>query len=214
MNLYLYECPPGARYGEPQFRDPLIYDTRLTAAGRAQAAAAAAAAARLAPRPEVVVVSPLTRALETADAAFGGVDAPRVVTPLATERLYLSSDVGRVRAQLEVEFPHHDFTNLGGAEAPWWHTGDGSDSTDGEGASDFQAVVYEPEVVFLQRVERLRQWLAARPECSLALVSHWGVIHALTGAQFANCEMRTLALGQLCARPFMLRGEAAAGSSR
>lgn len=35
--------------------------------------------------------------------------------------------------------------------------------------------------VFHARVERLRQWLAARPERSLALVSHWGTLQARRG---------------------------------
>ena len=64
---------------------------------------------------------------------------------------------------------------------------------------------------FLRRVEWLRQWLEARPESSLALVSHWGVLHALTGDEFANCEVRTLRLGDLRARPHLLRPRQAAG---
>lgn len=72
MNVALGLLPPGARYGEPAFEDPNLPDTRLTRRGRSQAAAARAAAARLAPAPEVVVVSPLTRALQTADIVFDG----------------------------------------------------------------------------------------------------------------------------------------------
>lgn len=66
---------------------------------------------------------------------------------------------------------------------------------------------------FLRRVERLRQWLARRPESALAVVTHWGVLHALTGAEFHNCEVRTVRLGELRARPHLLRqaGDARAG---
>lgn len=64
--------PPGRQYGEPGFRDPLIPDTRLTRQGRAQAAAARAAAGALAPPPQALLVSPLTRALQTADIMFEG----------------------------------------------------------------------------------------------------------------------------------------------
>lgn len=67
--------------------------------------------------------------------------------------------------------------------------------------------------VFLLRVERLRQWLAARPERSLAVVTHWGVLEALTGKEFRNCEVHTLRLRQLRARPHLLRREAAAATA-
>ncbi len=68
--------------------------------------------------------------------------------------------------------------------------------------------------MFLQRVERLRQWLDSRPERSIALVSHWGVLQALTGRDFHNCEVRTVRLGQLRARPHLLQPESAAVGQR
>lgn len=36
-------------------------------------------------------------------------------------------------------------------------------------------------------------------------MSHWGTLHALTGMEFDNCEVRSLRLGQLLARPHLLR---------
>jgi broad specificity phosphatase PhoE len=52
--------------------------------------------------------------------------------------------------------------------------------------------------VFARRVAALLRWLAARPERSVALVSHWGVLRALTrGRDFDNCELRSLRLSQL-----------------
>ena len=43
--------------------------------------------------PQLIVSSPLTRALHTAQLAFGGVPCPRVAHPLLAERLEHSSDV-------------------------------------------------------------------------------------------------------------------------
>lgn len=43
----------GACAGEPGFYDPMIFDTRLTSEGVAQAAAQARRVARLAPEPQV-----------------------------------------------------------------------------------------------------------------------------------------------------------------
>lgn len=48
-------------------------------------------------QPELVVSSPLARALHTADLAFPASNVPRIMLPIARERLYLSSDVGQPR---------------------------------------------------------------------------------------------------------------------
>jgi hypothetical protein len=42
--------------------------------------------------------------------------------------------------------------------------------------------------VFLERCAAFAAWLAARPERSIAVVTHWGVIDALTSIEFENCE--------------------------
>lgn len=65
----------------------------------------------LAPLLQLLVVSPLTRALQTAELAFGSPPGcPTIVQPLARERLYLSSDVGRPPAELAAEFPQYVLT--------------------------------------------------------------------------------------------------------
>jgi broad specificity phosphatase PhoE len=65
----------------------------LTANGQRQAAAVASVVSQLSPPPQLIVCSPLTRALQTADLAFKGYDCPRIMTHLAAERLYHASDV-------------------------------------------------------------------------------------------------------------------------
>jgi broad specificity phosphatase PhoE len=81
------------------------YDTRLTPAGKAGAQRAAARAEALTPPPDVLVVSPLARAIQTAQLAwlphFSG---PVVIEPLARERVWLSSDVGSHPSTLKAEF--------------------------------------------------------------------------------------------------------------
>ena len=54
---------------------------------------------------QVLVVSPLTRALLTAQLAFPHHQGPVTVEPLARERVWLSSDCGRAPAELQQEFP-------------------------------------------------------------------------------------------------------------
>ena len=38
----------------------------------------------------------------------------------------------------------------------------------------------------------LYDWLAQRPESTIALICHWGVLEWLTGYDFDNCEMRVI----------------------
>ena len=65
----------------------------MTEQGQREAEAAALVVARMPHMPELIVSSPLTRALHTAQLAFKGVDCKRMVHPLAAERLEHSSDV-------------------------------------------------------------------------------------------------------------------------
>jgi hypothetical protein len=48
-------------------------------------------------------------------------------------------------------------------------------------------------------VEAFRRWLAARPERSIAVVSHHGLLRCLTGHDFQNCELRSALLSDLLA---------------
>ena len=54
------------------------YDTRLTPKGEKQARSLNSRVKELSPAPEVLLASPLTRALSTSEMAFQGVDIPRV----------------------------------------------------------------------------------------------------------------------------------------
>ncbi|KAI8474897.1 MAG: histidine phosphatase superfamily [Monoraphidium minutum] len=210
MNVHLGKAKPA--YGEPGFQDPGFYDTSLTPAGVKGAKAAAARVARLAPKPELLVVSPLSRAVMTALLAFGErPPCPVVVEPLFRERLYLSSDVGRSPGDLARDFPHLSFDHLPDV---WWHSddsdtsgGDGSASDGGGGGGSSRSrsrsggepiVAEEPDDVFASRMRAAVEWLEARPERSIAVVSHWGVLFSLTGGtNFENCELRSVALSRL-----------------
>lgn len=186
MNVYLSMH----RYDSSAFHDPLLYDTRLTPEGEKQAKAANKRVNKLNPPPEIIISSPLTRAMRTAELAFEGVDGvPRLVSHLARERLWHSSDVGRVPEEVAADFPA--WTGFDALPRIWWHN---------NGDGDPLAFEPEPEAVFLPRIEQLRQWLDARPEKSIALVAHWGVIEALTSSEFENCELRSYYMDQIHVR--------------
>jgi broad specificity phosphatase PhoE len=127
------------------------------------------------------VTSPLTRAIETALAAFGPDHSPIRVEALHRERVEHSCDVGRSPAELARAFPALAFDHL---DDPWWHS-DGSHA---------RAIVVEPEDVLLARVGRFRAWLGERPERVIAVVGHGTILHRLTGLHLKNCERLTLEL--------------------
>jgi broad specificity phosphatase PhoE len=124
---------------------------------------------------DLVVSTPLTRALQTATGIFAGRDLRYHVTCLHRERLESSCDVGRSPRILAEDFPDLAFDHL---DDPWWHCGPDS----GRG---FAVEPYEP---FRRRVDRFRDWLAELPEQRVAVVGHGTFFHALTGRWLANCE--------------------------
>lgn len=183
MNEYLREN----HWADPDFRDPMMIDTRLTREGEAQAFALQAITRALEPKPEIIVSSPLRRALRTAELAFGEAksDVPRVVCALARERVFHGSDIGRVRSVLAEEHPEWCFKELGEDDAPWWYVPAGCEDP-------HATAVLEPVEVFERRMEEFRAWIDARPEKTIAVVAHWGVCFSLTGVEFENCELKTL----------------------
>eukprot|EP00798_Chlamydomonas_sp_ICE-L_P016601 gene16601-22841_t len=180
MNVFLRNNP----YGSGTFRDPGFFDTVLTPDGREGAKMASRKVKALAVKPEVLVVSPLTRALQTADFAFGHMDVPVVVEALARERVWLSSDCGSSPEELARNWPaeRYSFSHL---PAIWWSNG---------GNKDPKHVVLEPEEDLTARVQLFREWLLARPEKVIGLVAHWGLLDELTGDSFSNCELRSYGL--------------------
>ena len=133
---------------------------------------------------------------------------PRLALPLAAERLYLASDVGKNKNDLIKQFPHWDFSGnkyrfnlsfhkviyfktLELPESPWWYNQDLDNLNRDEIEFDYSEGKYhpEPKSAFHERMILLKKWLAAREENHIAIVSHWGVLRALTGKEFKNVEI-------------------------
>jgi glucosyl-3-phosphoglycerate phosphatase len=152
-----------ARFGIDR-RDPGIPDPKLTPLGHEQAEAAAVA---LAGEPIArILVSPYTRALQTAAPIARRLALPVVVTPGVRERYAFSCDVGSCRAELAEAFPDHDFSAI---DEVWWPSGE------------------EPTDQVLERAAAFRAEMAALPDWRDTLVvCHWGFIMSLTGLSVAN----------------------------
>jgi broad specificity phosphatase PhoE len=188
----------GNQWGIPGFIEAGLYDTKLSEAGLAlvkklnsNLRSGAVAEAKGIETAELLLVSPLTRTMQTAHMGLEGVlreDIKKIVCPLASERLYLSSDCGKSRKELEIEYPHYDYSMLGEDEEDWWYTvpeddyeewrPDGAYKCPGEPRADFEA-----------RILKFKRFLESRQEQNIVVVAHWGVIKAISGESLDNCEV-------------------------
>ena len=173
------------RHGESTFNaawranpvDPLLFDAPLSEVGLGQVQAGRATITSI--PVELVVVSPLTRALQTAVGLFGDHPAtPRMlVDERARERVENSCDVGRSPRQLAADFPSLEVTHLPDV---WWYA---------DGVPDDRGICVEPLEAVAARVAAFRTFLLARPEVVIAVVAHGTFFFHLTGKNLANCEV-------------------------
>ncbi|KUI66290.1 hypothetical protein VM1G_02203 [Cytospora mali] len=156
-------------------RDPI-----LTERGRSQAAAV-----RLSRPPDLIVVSPLTRTLETAIIAFGHLfrdpngpnSIPVQVWPDLRECGDRPFNQSRTRAQLEARYPFLDFSECS-------RSGLYGDYNERRGH---------------RRARRVRRRLMelSRTYGHIVVVSHQGFIHRLNGGsgRYRNCECWSYRVG-------------------
>ena len=165
---------------ETEQTDPLHFDAPLSELGHRQVREAAALVRDV--DYDLIVTSPLTRAIQTTLGLFGDhPSAPTIrVECLHREHLGNSCDQGRPPALLRREFPHLSFDHL---EEVWWHR---------DGEADHRGLVVEPDETLLERVSLFRSWLADRPERLIAVVGHGMFFYHLTGQPLRNCEIVTL----------------------
>jgi broad specificity phosphatase PhoE len=205
MNEHLSRQP----WGSPRFRDARLWDTVLSLEGIRQAKDLNKRMSRsssLLASVELIVSSPLTRAIQTADIAFHNLlpSIPRIVTPYASERLYLSSDVGQPKAELISRYTTWDFSEISDEMKPWWYTPEavGGEYIEWRPPGDY-ACPGEPGDIFRARIEKLKGWLENRPEQVICLVTHWGVARNLTGCDLHNCQVKEVLLSDIMRRPFI-----------
>ncbi len=162
------------RHGQSEFnlhftatkRDPGIEDPILTPLGMRQAEAAAEALAGR--RLTRLLVSPYTRALQTASALARRLRLPMEVTSLVREHYAFVCDVGSPRSSLALAWPGCDFSAL---DEVWWPSAD------------------ERRADVVARAARFRAMMAAAADqAETVIVCHWGFGLALTGRALENGE--------------------------
>ena len=73
---------------------------------------------------QLIVTSPLTRAMQTATGGFAGCTAPYALLPLLRERLGAPCDTGRTRTELKRCFPQiEQWEGFESMAEVWWASG-------------------------------------------------------------------------------------------
>jgi broad specificity phosphatase PhoE len=170
---------------------------------------------------ELVIVSPLTRALQTMEIGLlphiPSKSVPIVAVPQAAERIYMISEMGRPRSQLETEFSQVDFcTGFDPSlsmDDPWHFTPSLEDEANyvewrPHGQGQTYAALGEPQHHFDSRMNELYRWLESRKESTIAVVCHRNVIDWMLDEIFENCELRVVSFDQLKPRALLLSEEA------
>jgi glucosyl-3-phosphoglycerate phosphatase len=160
------------RHGQSEFnlhftatrRDPGIKDPRLTPLGHQQAEAAAEALAG--EGVTRIIVSPYSRALQTAAPLARRLGLPVLVNPTVRERYAFTCDIGSPLTALKAEWPEVQFLNV---PEIWWPEQE------------------EPADGVIARAALFRGEMAALPDWDrTVVVSHWGFILSMTGQSVAN----------------------------
>jgi len=227
MNEKLHEIG----WANPDFVDFDLWDTRLSTKGVKEAvdlheklsdSTTDASSMIKWDSVEVILASPLTRTMQTADYLFFHKNClfpdhvPKIAHPLLRERLYMSSDVGRMKKEISVEFPDWKMDAVPDSEAWWYEHNEYLSTSDGDGNTALIPNPYvewrppgvysckgEPKENFRTRLKDLRSWLLSRPESTLLVVCHWGVIRGLTGLDVRNCEITKLIGSEMLTEPFI-----------
>lgn len=148
-------------------RDPGIEDPELTPLGQEQAREAALALADK--QITRVIISPYTRALQTAAPFLERFDGPVEIMAQVRERYAFACDIGSPPAALAVAFPQHRFDHL---PERWW------------------PLAHETADETIARANGFRREMRGRADASSTLlVSHWAFILSLTGVSVANGEL-------------------------
>ena len=213
MNEYLGKTVP---FGAPTFTDVfqphelhLYQDSPLSPAGQKQAKSLRRTSSSFLADCDLVVVSPLTRALETLDIglkehlvdekADAKTKTPVIALPEAAERLYLISDVGKPTSDLQKQFGYVDFEEGFGEhidQDAWWYQPSTKAYQEWRpvGKGQKYACPGEPDEYFDRRMIRLFKWLSQRPEQKITVVCHWGVIDWMLDMDFDNCAWKEVDL--------------------
>ncbi|KAK5580080.1 hypothetical protein RB653_000093 [Dictyostelium firmibasis] len=195
------------RHGESTFNeqyneleDPYLFDARLTEFGEKQANQLSNNVRELLKDVELVITSPLTRALDTTKIGLLNLIKDKsikcLVSPIHRELLTTSDDNGRIKSIIEKEYPEFDFSLIN--DERWWipeiddlfeiKSNLSIDINQYFKKSPFR----ESESLLLKRIEEFKKFLLTRSESIIAVVGHADFFYYLTQPQdlpMNNCQI-------------------------
>ena len=125
---------------------------------------------------DLVLCSPLTRALQTFSLIFPNLIKDAVILPFTREHSLASSEVGRQPSILKKDFPDFDFNKLNNF---WWNN---------DIPTDEKKIIFESIKDLDKRVLIFKEWIKNRSEKRIALVSHGTFISRIINYLLNNCE--------------------------
>ena len=150
------------------------YDAKLTSLGKKQAQDTQKKLKNI--DFDLMLCSPLTRALQTFSLIFPNLSKEAVILPFVREHSLCSSEVGRQPSILAKEFPDFKFNNL---KFFWWNNNIFIDE---------KKIIFESMEDLDKRVLIFKEWIQNREEKRIALVSHGTFISRITNYLLDNCE--------------------------
>eukprot|EP00611_Tribonema_gayanum_P032528 TRINITY_DN977_c0_g1_i1.p1 TRINITY_DN977_c0_g1~~TRINITY_DN977_c0_g1_i1.p1 ORF type:complete len:232 (+),score=37.55 TRINITY_DN977_c0_g1_i1:627-1322(+) len=176
--------------GREAYSDPAFMDARLTDLGREQCRALQGRVVSNSEEVQLMVVSPMSRAIDTAMIAFEKV--PSHVPWIALECIRERSgnhacDKRRTKTELQQQYPQIDWSQVESDSDVYWDTlGDDR----------------ETDEMMEDRAHALFDWIRSRSETNIAIVTHSAFLSVLfnkavrCGARlqrwFDNAELRTV----------------------
>ena len=150
------------------------YDAKLTSYGKKQAEDAQKKLKNV--DFDLVLCSPLTRALQTFSLIFPNLSQEAVILSFVREHSLCSSEVGRQPSILQKEFPDFNFDNL---KDFWWNNNIHIDK---------KKIIFESMEDLDKRVLIFKEWIYKRSEKRIAIVSHGTFISRIINYLLNNCE--------------------------
>ncbi|BDA47367.1 hypothetical protein COCOBI_10-2140 [Coccomyxa sp. Obi] len=183
------------------FKDPQIFNPKLTSKGRRQATELRTKLAALSKLDGALwVSSPLTRAIETLllscpkahligrreqQDVVDNSNIKVVIRPELTEHLVTTGDIGLPTTCLKETFKQLSEA-LDGIPERWWYAPESNDCL----SQQFKK--FEPKPKLKERVGAFRQWVHAQEEKVIVAYGHSSMIRELAGKSLRNCEILTL----------------------
>jgi broad specificity phosphatase PhoE len=167
--------------------DPMIQDAPLSEKGLIQARKLHHSIRELREKVQLIICSPLTRAIHTMQIAFPDANCHIIISPLVRERGDKLCDMGTPLPLLQEKYPQYEFLHFN--SDIWW-------SCQPEPPHDF---IKETRESLQARQRELIEFLKTRAEEVVVIVSHGQFIKTLAGKrmQIGNCGIKKFALNEL-----------------